>query len=309
MTRTKRILIIDDEPDFHSLFSRVLTAEGYEVIPVYSGEEALERLTYDSFDLIILDLVLPPPGISGMKTLEAIRKINTETCIIITSAYATPEHAIEAVAEKGAQTYIQKPFKFDKIRQIVKGGLRWRQGLLPADDQYFNLALERRRHSSMKRCFMTGLPYCLWKIEEDDKIVFVGMPFLSKGSIQFNDVYLNGIRPAVSHLGLCVWRADEKLSTGAIICKICQGIQNCRYAIIDISEWNPNVLFEFGLACGLGKRSLLIKNKISDVPTDLRGLEYVSYSDDYEDLKIKIIESLGKIIEKSTPQNNRSNDA
>ena len=93
------------------------------------------------------------------------------------------------------------------------------------------------------------------------------------------------------------------------MCKICQGIQKCRYAIFDISEWNPNVLFEFGLACGLGKRSLVIKNEIGNVPTDLHGLEYVSYGDDYEDLKNKIIKSLGKIIEKSTPQNNRRYDA
>jgi DNA-binding NtrC family response regulator len=101
MPRPKRILIIDDEPDFHSLFTRVLTAEGYEVISVHSGEQALERITYEKFDLIILDLVLPPPGKSGIETLEAIRKINTETCVIITSAYATTEHAVEAVMEKG----------------------------------------------------------------------------------------------------------------------------------------------------------------------------------------------------------------
>lgn len=127
MTRRKRILIIDDEPDFHSLFSRILTEEGYEAISVHSGEEALERIMYDNFDLIILDLVLPPPGRSGIETLEAIRKINTETCVIITSAYATTEHAVEAVMEKEAQTHIRKPFNIENVRQIVKNGLRWRK--------------------------------------------------------------------------------------------------------------------------------------------------------------------------------------
>lgn len=305
MPRIKRILIIDDEADFHSLFSRVLTAEGYEVVPVYSGEEALEKLTYDKFDLIILDLVLQAPGKSGIETLEAIRKVNTETCVIITSAHATTEQAVEAVTEKGAQTYIQKPFKIENIRQIVKNGLRWRQGLLPAADHHINLALEWRRHSIMKRCFLTGSPYCPWRIEEDDKIVFVGMPFNNRVGFLFKEVYQHSIRPAITQLGLYVWRADEIISNVNIMCKICQGIQKSRYAIIDISDWNSNVLFEFGLVCGLGKRAVLIKNNISDVPTDLQGLEYISYQDEYEDLKSNIIDYLGKIIEGSNPHKRR----
>jgi len=305
MPRTKRILIIDDEPGFHSLFSKLLTAEGYEAISAYSGEEALEQLTYNNFDLIILDLVLPPPGRSGIETLEAIRKINTETCVIITSAHATTEQAVEAVTEKGAQTYIQKPFKIENVRQIVKSGLKWRQGLLPTADHHVNLALEWRRKSIMKRCFLTGSPYCPWKIEEDDKIVFVGMPFYDKGTFQFNNVYQFCIRPAVSQLGLHVWRADENMSNVVIMCKICQGIQKSRYAIIDISDWNSNVLFEFGLVCGLGKRAVLLKNEMSAVPTNLRGLEYISYENDFEQLKIKIIDNLGKIVAKSIPQKDR----
>ena len=305
MPRSKRILIIDDEPGFHSLFSRILSEEGYEVISVHSGEEALERLMYNNFDLIILDLVLPLPGKSGIETLDAIRKINTETCVIITSAYATTEHAVEAVTERGAQTYIPKPFNIENIKQIVKNGLRWRKGSLPTADNDVNIALEWRRQSIMKRCFLTGLPHCPWKIQEHDKTVFVGMPFIDKGELVFNNVYQQGIKPAVRQLDLKVWRADENMSNVVIMCKICQGIQKSRYAIIDISDWNSNVLFEFGLVCGLGKRAVLIKNKMSSVPTDLRGLEYISYEDDLEQLKIKIINNLGKIVAKSIPQKNR----
>ena len=306
MPRTKRILIIDDEADFHSLFSRILTEEGYEVISVQSGEEALERIMYDNFDLIILDLVLSPPGKSGIETLEAIRKINAETCVIITSAYATTEHAVEAVLEKGAQTYLKKPFTFDGIKQIVKDGLRWRKSSFPTEGDEIKRAIELRRQSIMKRCFITGSPHCGWETQVNDTAIFVGMPFKDTAVHQFSHVYEKSIKPAIAHLNLSVWRADENMDNAVVMCKICQGIQNCRYAIIDISEWNPNVLFEFGLVCGLGKRAVLIKNKISDVLTDLRGLEYISYHDDYEKLKIKIVENLGKIIEKSIPQKDRS---
>lgn len=176
---------------------------------------------------------------------------------------------------------------------------------LTAADHDVNVALEWRRHSIMKRFFLTGLPHCPWKIQEHDKTIFVGMPFIDKGELVFNDVYQYGIRPAVSQLGLDVWRADENMSNVVIMCKICQGIQKSRYAIIDISAWNSNVLFEFGLVCGLGKRAVLLKNKMSSVPTDLRGLEYISYKDDFEQLKIKIIDNLGKVVAKSSPQKDR----
>ncbi len=305
MARTKRILIIDDEPDFHSLFSRILTEEGYEVLSVHSGEEALGRIAYESFDLIILDLVLPPPGRSGIETLEAIRKIDAETCVVITSAYASTEQAVEAVMEKGAQTYIKKPFNFDNVRQIVKDGLRWRKSLFTTEDEEIKRAIKLRRQSIMKRCFITGSTHCGWEIQVNDKVVFVGIPFKDTEVHRFSQVYEQSIKPAIAAMNLTVWRADENMDNVVVMCKICQGIQKSRYAIIDISDWNSNVLFEFGLVCGLGKRALLLKNKMSAVPTDLRGLEYISYQDNYEQLKIKIIDNLEKIVSKSIPQKDR----
>ncbi len=301
MRKPKKILVIDDEADFHSLVSRILTECGYEVHTSGSGEDALERLVNDKFDLIILDLVLSPSQMTGLETLEGIRKINTETCIIITSAYATVEQAVEAVMEKGAQTYIRKPFKIASFKQVVKDGLRWRKPLLQTGDQDVNIAIQLRQQSIMKRCFITGLPHCPWREQENVKAVFVGIPFNDTEDHCFNDVYQNAIKPAILTLNLQVWRADEKMNNVVMMCKICQGIQKSRYSIVDISDWNSNVLFEFGLLCGLGKRSVLIKNKISEVPTNLRGLEYINYDDDHENLKLKIIESLGRIIKKSTP--------
>jgi len=306
MRKSKKILVIDDEPDFHSLFSRILEEEGYLVTSVYSGEEALGRMALENFDLIILDLVLPPPQKSGIEILEEIRKINTETCIIITSAYATVEQAVEAVMEKGAQTYIRKPFNIENVKQIVKNGLRWRKPLLHSSDHNVNMAIELRRQSIMKRCFITGSPHCPWKIQENFNSVFVAMPFIDTEEHFFNEVYQNGIKPAISHLNLEIWRADENMNNVVIMCKICQGIQKSRYAIIDISDWNVNVLFEFGLLYGLGKRTVVIKNKISELPTNLRGMEYIGYDNDYDKLKTNIIEHLGNMIEKSLPQKDRS---
>lgn len=304
MSRSKRILIIDDEVGFHSLFTNLLTSEGYETVSAYSGEEAIERLHTQHFDLIILDLVLPN-GMSGIETLEKIRKMNSETCVIITSAHATLEQAVEAVTEKGAQAYLKKPFRFENIIQMVKSGLKWRPDSVQTPDPEVHWAIELRRKGIMKRCFLTGSPFCPWPIEEDDKMVFVGMPFIDRDQISFSQIYRKGIKSAITALGMIAWRADEKLNNVAIMCKICRGIQASRYAIIDISDRNSNVMFEYGLVCGLGKRGILLKNKACDVPSDLRGLEYISYSDDLNELKMKIIEHLQKLIHKRDPQNLR----
>ena len=302
MRKPKKILIIDDEPGFHSLFSRILEEEGYIVTSAYSGEEALEKLTFETFDLVILDLVLTPSKKTGLETLEEIRKINNEICVIITSAHATTEQAVEAVTEKGAQTYIKKPFIIENIKQIIKDGLKWRKVVFQTADEEIKRAIDLRQQSIMKRCFITGLPHCPWEIQEHDKTVFVGMPFKDTDGHPFNEIYENSIKPAISNLDLILWRADENMDNVVVMCKICQGIQKSRYAVIDISEWNSNVLFEFGLLCGLGKRAVLLKNKISKVPTNLRGLEYISYENDHEYLRSRIIESLRSVIERATPQ-------
>ena len=305
MRKPKKILVIDDEPGFHSLFSRILKEEGYAVTSAYSGEEALEKLVLETFDLIILDLVLTPSKKTGLETLEEIRKINTEICVIITSAFATAEQAVEAVMEKGAQTYIKKPFNIENVKQIIKDGLRWRKSLFKTTDEEMKRAFALRRQSIMKRCFITGLPHCPWEIQEHDKTVFVGMPFIDTDEHSFNDLYRKGIKPAISELNLEIWRADENMNNVVIMCKICQGIQKSRYAVIDISNWNSNVLFEYGLLCGLGKRSVLIKHETGEVPTNLRGLEYISYEDDYEKVRQNIVDHLGNIIKQTIPQKDR----
>ena len=120
----------------------------------------------------------------------------------------------------------------------------------------------------MYRCFKTGKECVFDDIEEDDKSVFVGMPFRP----EYENVYKYAIVPALDKLGLKSWKADEEPRAIDIMCKVCQGIQKSRYAITNISGWNPNVLFELGLIYGLGKTALIIKAKEEHVPVDLRGI-------------------------------------
>jgi len=117
MTSKTIIHIIDDEPIIHEILGQLLTSEGYEVELSSSGEEALEKHSGNTFDLILLDLLMPE--MDGIEVLKRLKKIDPQTLIIIITAYASVESAISAM-KMGAYDYIQKPFKHDELLMTIK---------------------------------------------------------------------------------------------------------------------------------------------------------------------------------------------
>ena len=111
------IHIIDDEPVIHDVMGQLLTSEGYEVELSASGEEALEKLPSQSFDVILLDLLMP--GLDGIEVLRRIKKIDPLTPVIIITAYGSVESAIAAM-KIGALDYVQKPFKHDDLLLTIE---------------------------------------------------------------------------------------------------------------------------------------------------------------------------------------------
>lgn len=118
-------------------------------------------------------------------------------------------------------------------------------------------------------------PVIVERVPRNMKTVFVGIPF----SPYYKNVYEFAIRPALEGLDLCPWIAFEKKSVIDIMRKIFNGIQQSHIAIIDISEWNANVLFELGVLYGQNHPVILIKREDADVPADLAGLEYIPYGE------------------------------
>jgi two-component system response regulator PilR (NtrC family) len=117
MTQHGLIHIIDDEPIIHEVLGDLLTAEGYEVESSLNGEEALEKYSPDTCDLILLDLLMP--GMNGIEVLKRIKKTDPQAVIIIITAYASVESAISAM-KIGAFDYIQKPFKHDELLLTIQ---------------------------------------------------------------------------------------------------------------------------------------------------------------------------------------------
>ncbi|MBZ4659856.1 MAG: sigma-54-dependent Fis family transcriptional regulator, partial [Desulfacinum sp.] len=113
----ERILVVDDEPFICENLERILSEEGYAVTVTSTGSEALELLSGEPADLVLLDLNLP--DLSGLDVLKAAKERDPSLLVIVITGYASVESAVQAI-KAGAYDYLKKPFKADAIKLIVK---------------------------------------------------------------------------------------------------------------------------------------------------------------------------------------------
>jgi len=117
---SERLLIVEDEDTLCQSLQRVFQREGYEVDIADSAESAFELLKEKSYDLIITDIILP--GISGIELLARYRKANPSQKVMIITAYASFETAVEAI-KAGACDFITKPLMHDEMKRVVRKAL------------------------------------------------------------------------------------------------------------------------------------------------------------------------------------------
>jgi two-component system, NtrC family, response regulator PilR len=111
------ILVVDDEKSMREFLEIMLTREGYHVTLAENGENAGEILDKKIFDLVITDIRMK--DIDGIGVLKKAKSVNPDTVVVLISAFATAETAVEAMRE-GAYDYIPKPFKVREFKEIVK---------------------------------------------------------------------------------------------------------------------------------------------------------------------------------------------
>ncbi|HYZ70367.1 MAG TPA: response regulator transcription factor [Thermoleophilaceae bacterium] len=115
-----RILLVDDEESVQKLLAYPLRKEGYEVVPARDGEEALERFNDGSFDLIVLDVMLPKRD-----GFDVCRRLRARSAVPIIMLTAKSEEFDKVLGlELGADDYITKPFSMREFRSRVKAALR-----------------------------------------------------------------------------------------------------------------------------------------------------------------------------------------
>lgn len=115
-TRVPVLLVVDDEPGMVSLVARFATREGFETRPYTKAREALASLSAQPADVALVDLRMPDIG--GLEVLRAIREAHPECQVILMTAHASVESAIEAV-KLGALDYISKPIEFARLSQLL----------------------------------------------------------------------------------------------------------------------------------------------------------------------------------------------
>jgi len=113
----EKILIVDDEAFIRDNLERILTEDGYRAVSTEFGKEAVDLVSEEDIDLVLLDLNLG--GRSGLEVLRELKEVDPGVLVIIITGYGTVESAVEAL-KLGAYDYIKKPFKADAIRLIVR---------------------------------------------------------------------------------------------------------------------------------------------------------------------------------------------
>lgn len=112
-----RLLVVEDEKDLCDTIAKVLYDSGYEVDTCYDGEEALDYILTEEYDLIVLDLNLP--GMDGMDILKELRQKNEETKVLILSARSQIADKVEGL-DSGANDYMEKPFHLQELEARIR---------------------------------------------------------------------------------------------------------------------------------------------------------------------------------------------
>jgi two-component system, NtrC family, response regulator PilR len=135
-----RVLVVDDERSMRDLLAIMLKQEGHDVAVVEGGAQAIETLAREVFDLVITDLRMR--GVDGLAVLRAAKEHSPETVVVVITAFASTETAVEAM-RLGAYDYITKPFKMDEIKLVLANALERKR--LQDENQALKRQLRRER--------------------------------------------------------------------------------------------------------------------------------------------------------------------
>jgi two-component system response regulator HydG len=120
------ILIVDDLVSIHEMLDAVIQPTGYQTAFATDGEKGLARYKADKFDLVLADIDMKP--MDGITLLKQLKLYDPSAVIIIMTAYASTESAIQAL-KSGAFDYLQKPFKVDELMQALRRGMEFKRAM------------------------------------------------------------------------------------------------------------------------------------------------------------------------------------
>jgi len=134
-----KILVVDDELSHRKMLEAVLSAEGYEIDQAEDGQAAIEQVVQRFYDLILMDIRMARTG--GLEALKKIKQISPGIPVIIMTAYASVNTAIDAL-KSGAYDYLTKPLDIDELKILIEKALRFKQ--LEEENRFLKERLNNR---------------------------------------------------------------------------------------------------------------------------------------------------------------------
>lgn len=114
---TLRLLLAEDDKELQEALIEALSLESFDVVAFDNAEDAIEAALVQHFDVALLDVVMP--GITGIEALSSLRRIHPNIGIVISTAFATVDVAVDAM-KKGADEFLTKPFNLTTVSTTLK---------------------------------------------------------------------------------------------------------------------------------------------------------------------------------------------
>jgi two-component system, OmpR family, phosphate regulon sensor histidine kinase PhoR len=154
MNKMRNILVVDDDDVIRMACELTLKAEGMNVDTVENGKLGIEKIKTKSYDMILLDLMMPE--MPGSEFLEFVHEFDKNIIVIIITGFATIESAVDTL-KKGAYDYLPKPFTPEELRKLVRNGLERRKLLLEREKNLERIAEQQSRLATIINCMGEGL--------------------------------------------------------------------------------------------------------------------------------------------------------
>src|SRR5258706_8440439 len=136
-----KVLLVDDELTMVQMVAEFLRLDGHEVIPVTNANAAFEALTSHVPELVVTDLYLDKTRAQGLEILQKARALNPPPPVIVITAHASIETAVEAM-KKGAFDYLEKPFAVDRLKMCVQRALSYNAAI--SETAYLRKQLKKK---------------------------------------------------------------------------------------------------------------------------------------------------------------------